>query len=85
MSRISKVRRIPWILLFESVWAMRSMWVALPRRDREELIRLVKKSKGMPQNLTAHERSEFRRIALDLDVKTVALKMAPFARRLRKR
>lgn len=85
MSRIGKLRRIPWVLLFESVWAMRSMWVALPRRDREELVRLMKKSKGLPQNLTAHERGEFRRIALDLDFKTVAFKMAPITRKLRKR
>ncbi|HWI22656.1 MAG TPA: hypothetical protein VNT22_08590 [Baekduia sp.] len=85
MPRFSRVRAVPWLVLAELAWTLRKHWVQLPRGDREELARLLKKSKGAPQKLSARERADFKRIVMDLDLKSAALQMAPVGRKLRKR
>ncbi len=83
---LSSVRRkIPWILLFEAVMAVRRRWVDLPPADRARLAELARKSGGRPLRLTSHERREFRRIAMGLDLFGVARDLAPMGRRFRRR
>lgn len=78
-------RAVPWLVLIEAAWTLRGYWVQLPKRDRAELTRILKKSRGLPQNLTASERKELKRIVLDLDLRSAAVDLAPVGRKLRKR
>jgi hypothetical protein len=78
-------RKIPWILAFEAVMAMRAHWRALPPADRVRLTELARKSQGRPMRLTRAERAEFRRIARGLDMFGLAREMAPFGGRARRR
>jgi hypothetical protein len=85
MARNSRVRALPWLLLIELAWTLSQYWMQLPKNDRSELQRLLKKSKGLPNNLTATERSDLRRIVVALDLKSAARQMAPLGRKLRSR
>jgi hypothetical protein len=78
-------RKIPWILLFEAVMAMRRRWVDLPPPDRARLAELARRSRGNPLNLTRAERADFRRIATGLDLFGVARDLAPMGRAFRRR
>ncbi len=61
-------RRVPW----KMVW-MVSLWLAekgrerveknLTKRERHELLNLVKKSKGMPNSLPQRDRTRLKNIA----------------------
>ena len=75
--------KIPWIVVFEAVVAMRRHWIALPTADRVRLALLVRKSQGIPTRLTREERAEFLAIARRLDLISMARDLAPFGRRLR--
>lgn len=85
MAGKSRVRALPWLLLFELAFTLSQYWVRLPKKDREELMRLLKKSKGLPHNLHEWERAEFRRIVVALDLKSAARQVAPLGRKFRKR
>jgi len=78
-------RKVPWILLFETVMAMRRHWRRLPDHERRRLAELARRSHGNPLALTKAERAEFRRIAGGLDYMGFARDVAPFGRTLRRR
>jgi hypothetical protein len=80
----SRIKALPWLLLMELAWTLSQYWVRLPKNDRDELVRLLKKSKGMPHNLTRAELAELRRIVVALDLKSAAIKMAPMGRKFRR-
>lgn len=84
MARSSRIRALPWLLLMELAWTLSQYWMSLPRNDRAELQRLLVKSKGLPHNLTANERSELRRIVVALDLKSAARSVAPLGRKFRR-
>jgi hypothetical protein len=81
MSRITRFRAIPWLLLMELGWTLNRHFQQLPKRDRAELTRLLTKSKGMPQNLTAHERDDLRRIVASFDYRAVGRDLIPVGRK----
>jgi hypothetical protein len=85
VGKSTRIRGLPWLLILEAAWTLRGFWSQLPKNDRAELARLLRKSRGLPHNLTARERSELRRIVSDLDLKSAAMQMAPIGRKLRKR
>jgi hypothetical protein len=78
-------RRVPWILAFETAMMLRKRWRNLPPPDRARLAELTRKSQGRPLRLTRDERTEFRRIAGDLDLIGIVREMAPLGRHLRGR
>lgn len=57
-----------WAALFQaSVWVLnqgQQAWERLSAKERSQLAELARKSKGRPGNLTAKERSDFRRIVV---------------------
>ena len=61
-------RRVPWKLVWlASVWLVEKgrerMEANLTKRERQELIRLVKKSRGLPNTLPQRERTRLKNIA----------------------
>jgi hypothetical protein len=78
-------KAIPWILMLEAAMIAREHWERLPPRDRDELRRIVMKSKGRPGNLTQRERSELRRLLMALEPIRAGRRLLPFNGGVRKR
>lgn len=78
MSKFSRVRAVPWLMLFEAVKLARShLMDSTSPADRRRVVELVKRSKGMPQNLSARERDDLKRIASKIDASKLAAAAAP--------
>lgn len=61
-------KRVPWKLVWlAAVWLVEKgrerMEANLTKRERQELIRLVKKSRGLPNTLPQRERTRLKNIA----------------------
>ncbi len=78
------MRRLsPLVATMQAGFIAHEHWMKLPAADRRALLSLIAKSRGMPRNLTAAERSEVRRIVSLLDAKAAVWKLAPVGKRLR--
>jgi hypothetical protein len=66
------------MMLLELAMVARNHWGRLDERDRRELARIVRKSHGLPNHLTARERSELLRLVRLLDPVTAGRKLMPF-------
>jgi hypothetical protein len=66
------------MLLLDAAMIARTHWTRLDDRDRRELTRILRKSHGLPQNLTSRERSELLRLVRLLDPITAGRKLMPF-------
>jgi hypothetical protein len=76
--RFSRLRAVPWLLLFEAARLVHSQVMdALSPKERRRVTEILKKSKGMPQNVTPSEREELRAIARKIDVKRLGRDMVP--------
>jgi hypothetical protein len=84
MPRLPFVRRIPLLMLVQAAMAARRHWGLLEPKERSELARLVKESKGRPGNLTKGERERLRRLVGKLDLLTLGRALAPFGGGLRR-
>lgn len=73
----------PWIAALQAGFIAREHYLKLSAEDRVLLRGLIAKSKGLPKNLTAKERTEVRRIVAELDAKGAVWKLAPVGKRLR--
>jgi hypothetical protein len=64
--RRSEPGRIPWQLLItiaaEVVRVGRERWNRLTRREQQDVLRILRKSRGRPGNVTAREQSELQRL-----------------------
>ncbi|HEU4977240.1 MAG TPA: hypothetical protein VFT50_19285 [Baekduia sp.] len=78
MPRLPGRKAVPWMLVLEAAMVARDHWGRLDGRDRSELARIVRKSKGRPNNLSANERSELLRLVRLLDPLTAGRKLLPF-------
>jgi hypothetical protein len=78
MPRLPGRKAVPWMLVLEAAMIARSHWGRLDPRDRGELGRIVRKSRGLPNNLTPKERSELLRLVRLLDPITAGRKLLPF-------
>jgi hypothetical protein len=85
MPRLPGRKAVPWMLLIDAAMVARSHWSQLDDRDRAELTRIVRKSHGLPNHLTARERSELLRLVRLLDPLTAGRKLLPFNGGVRKR
>jgi hypothetical protein len=72
------------MLILEAAMIARTHWGRLDDRDRHELARIVRKSHGLPNNLTAKERSELLRLVRLLDPISAGRKLLPFHGGLRR-
>jgi hypothetical protein len=77
-------RRIPFMLALQLLMAGREHWNTLDPRDRRRAAELLRKSKGDPRRLSAHERSEVRELARRLELGRLARAVAPIAWRGRR-
>lgn len=75
------VKAIPWALLLEVAMVLRDRWMRLNPHDRAELSDIVKKSKGRPSNLSAHERQRLSVLVRKLEPAAVGRDLLPHARR----
>jgi hypothetical protein len=78
MPRLPGRRAIPWMLVLQAAIIARDHWGRLDVRDRNEMARIVRKSRGRPGNLTRNERSELLRLVRLLDPLTAGRKLMPF-------
>lgn len=85
MPRVPGLRRLPWAIALEVAIVAREHWQLLDERDRAELARIVRKSKGKPANLTERERRHLRELVAKLDLVTAGRSLLPFGRRRRRR
>jgi hypothetical protein len=64
--RGSEPGRVPWQVLItiaaEVVRVGRERWNRLSRREQQEVLRILRKSRGRPGNVTAREQSELQRL-----------------------
>jgi hypothetical protein len=77
MPRLPGRKAIPWMLVLEAAMIAREHWGRLDERDRRELARIVRKSRGRPANLTPDERSELLRLVRLLDLLTAGRRLLP--------
>lgn len=84
MPAISRVRAMPWIMVFELAVTLRRQWKRLEPGERAELSALIKKSQGRPSNLDAGERKAVRRLVAKLEPGQIARSVVPIGRRARK-
>ena len=65
---ISYLRRAPWAVVLrvgmQIAQELGRRWASLSPYEQQELLRLLKISRGRPGNLTARERAELRRIVV---------------------
>lgn len=78
MPRFPLARRFPIVMLVQTALALRNHWNLLEPKERGELARLIRDSKGRPGNLTKKERDELRRIVGKLDLLTLGKSVAGF-------
>jgi hypothetical protein len=78
LSRLARLRAIPWLLLFEIARGVHShVMDTLSPAERRRVTQILRKSHGNPQNVTPKEREELRRIAGKLDFKRLGRDIAP--------
>jgi len=84
MPGISRVRTMPWVMVFELAVTLRNHWKRLEPGERAELAELVKKSQGRPSRLSAKERTTVRRLVAKLEPGQIARSVVPIGRRAAK-
>jgi hypothetical protein len=66
MLPLTRVRAVPWIVVFELAVTLRKHWKRLTPPERAQLSKLLRKSQGLPNRLTPRERAEVRRLVAKL-------------------
>jgi len=78
MPSLNPMRRLPWFVVLQAVIAARRHWTRLEADERADLQRLVRKSRGKPNNLDGSERARVRELAGKLDVVELGRGLMPF-------
>jgi hypothetical protein len=81
MAPLLRVRAVPWTIVFQLAMTARRHWKNLAPKDRSRLTELIKKSQGLPNRLTAKERTEFRALVAKLEPAAFAKSIVPIGRR----
>jgi hypothetical protein len=84
MLPLTRVRAVPWIVVFELAVTVRKHWKRLTPPERAQLGNLLKKSQGRPNRLTPRERAEVRRLVTKLEPAALAKSMLPIGRKATK-
>jgi len=85
MPGISRVRAMPWVMVFELALTLRRHWRRLEPAERAELAALIKKSQARPMRLDATERVRVRQLVAKLEPAQIARSVVPIGRRARNR
>lgn len=81
MLPITRVRAVPWSVVFQLAMAARKHYRRLEPADRARLAELLKKSQGMPNRLSAKERADVRGLVAKLEPAAFARSIVPIGRR----
>jgi len=65
MPSITRVRAMPWVMVFELAVTLRKHWRRLEPKERARLTELIKKSQGRPGNLSRPQARRQARTGLD--------------------
>ena len=84
MLPMTRVRAVPWSIVFQVAMAARKHWKNLAPKDRTRLAELLKKSQGRPNRLSARERAEVRELVTKLEPREFARSIVPIGRRAMK-
>jgi hypothetical protein len=84
MLPLTRVRAVPWIVVFELAVTLRKHWKRLTPPERTQLSTLLKKSQGRPNRLTPRERAEVRQLVTKLEPAALAKSMLPIGRKAAK-
>jgi hypothetical protein len=78
VARLTRIRAVPWLLLFEVARGVRShVMDTLSPAERRRVTEILRKSRGRPGNVSAREREELRRLAGKLDLRRLGQDLAP--------
>jgi hypothetical protein len=80
ISKVSRVKALPWAILLQGGMILGKRWKDLSRKDRARLTELTRASGGRPGNLSAKERGELRQLVGKLDLKGAGRELLPLAR-----
>lgn len=75
------IRGVPWLVVIQAAMAAREHWGVLTLRERTELARLLRSTRGRASNLTAHEKAELRRLVGRLDLPGLGKDLLPVVAR----
>jgi hypothetical protein len=83
VSKLAVIRtKVPWLMLFEVARMTHGhLMEATSATDRKRVVAIVKRSHGDWRRLTVAEKADLKRIAGKIDLKQVALGVAPRALR----
>ena len=84
MPAISRVRAMPWVMVFELAVTLRRHWKRLAPDERAELADLIRKSQGRPNRLSPAERMRVRRLVAKMEPGQIARSVMPIGRRAMK-
>lgn len=78
MSKLARLRRVPWLLVFEAARLTHGhIMDATSPADRRRVMQLVRRTKGNPRALTDGERAELKAIAGKIELKQLATSLGP--------
>jgi hypothetical protein len=80
MSKVDRIKGLPWLVLLQAGVVLGKRWSALSAKDRARLARLVRQSRGRVGNLSVKERVELRRLSRKLDLKGAGRELLPLVR-----
>jgi hypothetical protein len=81
MLPLTRVRAMPWLLVFELAMTARKHWKRLDPKDRARLAELLRKSQGRPNRLSAKERADVRELVAKLEPGAFARSVVPIGRK----
>jgi hypothetical protein len=81
----STVGAVPWALVLRGGAIVGKRWTALSAKERAQLARLMRDSRGRVSNLSVKQRVELRKLARKLDLKGMSRELLPLVRGGRRR
>ena len=81
MLPLTRVRAVPWSIVFQLAMTARKHWKRLEPKERARLAELLKKSQGLPNRLSAKERADVRELVAKLEPAAFARSIMPIGRR----
>jgi len=86
MFGMTRLRVLPWLLLFEAAKTLRAhLTDNLSAEDRRRVVQIIRDSKGDPRKVVQRDRDELRAIAVRLDLLALARDLLPLAGRTGRR
>jgi len=80
MAKLTRIRALPWLLLFEALRTVHShVMDDLSPRERRRVTEILRASHGNPMNVSPAQREELRAIAAKFDVKGLGRDLMPHA------